>query len=123
MKPESPNVNFAHLHHFVLDPKAKKEVNERNGWQFMSDMVRATIVVNSVAELWDAYSWFKQTGTFEIIEIKENLTDLKNISIIFDFSRKIIGELQLRYAPIPPQYLANQMLHELERSNDHLEFI
>ena len=87
-------------------------------------MVRATIVVGSVAELWDAYSWFKETGIFEIISLKEKLTlDLKNITIVFDFDRKIIGELQFRYEPVPPQYYANHVLYELERSNSHLEFV
>ena len=66
-------------------------------------MVRATIVVNSVPELWDAYNWFKKSETYEILKIKDKLTsDIKNITVFFDFNNKIIGELQFRYEPVPP---------------------
>ena len=81
------------MHNFVLDDKDKKEKQEP-GWKYMKDMVRATIVVGSLPELWDAYSWFKDTGIFEILSIKEKLKkDLKNITLVFDFDRKLIGEL------------------------------
>lgn len=117
-------VDIRQLHDFVLEPKAKKAGQEPTGWQYMADMVRATICVDSIPQLWDAYTWFKKSGPFEIVKIKDKLTsDLKNITVIFDFDSKIIGELQFRYEPIPPQYYANHLLYELERSNSHLEFI
>jgi len=87
-------------------------------------MVRATVTVNSIPELWDAYRWFKEAGIFEIVKVKNKLTsDIKNITVFFDFNNKIIGEVQFRYERIPPQYYANHLLYELERSNTHLEFV
>ena len=66
-------------------------------------MVRGTVIVNSLPELWDAYRWFKESGIFEIIKIKDKLTaDIKNITVWFDFNNKIIGELQFRYERVPP---------------------
>jgi len=87
-------------------------------------MIRATIVVNSFPELWDAFMWFKKAEFFKILKIKDKLrSDLKNISIIFDFDDKMIGELQIRYEDIPPQYYSNHILYELERSSTLLEFM
>ena len=58
-------------------------------------MIRGTIIVNSISELWDAYQWFKnKTVFFKILTLKDKLTsDLKNISLTFDFDNKMIGEL------------------------------
>jgi len=96
-------IDLRHLHDFVLDPKGKRMSEAATGWQHLGDMVRATICVQSIAELWDAYTWFKKSGVFEILKVKDKLTsDLKNITINFDFDNKIIGELQFRYEPIPP---------------------
>lgn len=83
----------------------------RTGWQYLKDMVRATITVGSVPELWDAYSWFKDSGTFEIIAIRDSLnTDYKSIVLNFTFENKIIGELQLRCENVPLQCYASQIL-------------
>ena len=35
----------------------------------------------------------------------------------------MIGELQIRYGDIPPQYYANHYLYELERAHSYLEFM
>ena len=57
-------------------------------------MVRATLLVHSVAQLWDAYIWFKKAGIVDIIKIKDKLaSDIKNITISFTFDHKIIGEM------------------------------
>ena len=57
-------------------------------------MVRATVYVESIPELWDAYKWVKESGIFEIIEIRDNLSaDIKNITVAFDFNNKMIGEI------------------------------
>ena len=64
------------------------------GWQYLGDLVRGTVVVHSVAQLWDAYMWFKEAGIVEIIKIKDKLmSDIKNISISFCFDNKIVGEM------------------------------
>ena len=107
-----------------MEAKDVSGADSETGWQYLGDMVRATLVVNSVAELWDAYKWFKEAGMVTIIKIKDKLaSDIKNITISFDFDNKIIGEMQFRYEPVPAQYNANHTLYELERSNSQLEFI
>ena len=63
---------YDHLHEFVLWPKDKSE-KENTGWFFMDDMVRASIIVNSFAELWDAFKWFKESGLVDFVRIKDNL--------------------------------------------------
>ena len=41
-----------------------KEYTEKNrskyGWRYLTDMIRATIRVDTLDELWEAYEWFKQ---------------------------------------------------------------
>ena len=89
----------AYPHEFMVNNKPKRDYEEEEtGWQYMSDMIRATVVVNSVPELWDAYIWIKKSGLFKVISIKDKLSsDLKNVTITFDFDNKMIGELQFRY--------------------------
>ena len=80
----------------------------------MKDMIRATVVVDSVEELWGAYEWIRKADYFRILTIKDKLDDdIKNITVNFDFDEKMIGELQIRYGDIPPQYFANHLLYEL----------
>ena len=119
------HVNLKFLPDFDMNCKPKEPwENGETGWQYMGDMIRATIVVSEFTELWDAYTWFKKAEFFKILKIKDKLrSDLKNITIIFDFDDKMIGELQIRFEDLPPQYHANHILYELERSNTHLEFI
>ena len=84
---------YKHLHSFVLE-KVHKDHKHETGWQYLGDMVRATVVVQSLYELWDAYKWFKEAGIVEIIKIKDKLTsDIKNITISYNFDNKIIGEI------------------------------
>lgn len=90
----------------------------------MKDMIRATVVVDSIEEIWGAYDWLKKADYFRILTIKDKLdADIKNITLTFDFDEKMIGELQIRYGEFPPQYYANHYLYELERSQSYLEFM
>jgi hypothetical protein len=69
----------------------------------MKDMIRACLVVESVEELWGAYEWINKADYFRILQIKDKLDDdIKNITLVFDFDEKMIGELQIRYGDIPP---------------------
>ena len=67
-------------------------------------MVRATVVVSSVFELWDAYRWLKESGIVEILSVKDMLTsDLGRVlTVVFKFDDKIIGEMKFRYESAPP---------------------
>ena len=66
----------------------------KTGWEYLSDMIRATIVVNELCEIWDAYMLIKNDNFFRILTIKDKLnSDLKNITLTFDFDNKLIGEL------------------------------
>lgn len=99
-------------------------INKDTGWEYMRDLVRATIVVGNAVELWDAYKWFKDSLNINILKIKDKLTsNLRTITLSFNFDNRIIGELQLRYEPLPAQYHAQSILSELERASDPLEFI
>ena len=103
-------INFKYLHDFILEPEDKQE-KAQTGWQYLDDMVRAEVIVDTLPELWDAYRWFKESGIFEVIHIQDNLTnDIKNITVSFDFNNKIIGEVQFRCEVLPPQFQANSML-------------
>ena len=60
----------------------------------MDDMVRASITVNSYAELWDAFKWFKESGLVDFIRIYDNLSDdRKDVVVLFNFENVIIGEM------------------------------
>lgn len=80
-----------------------KEKGDLSGWHFLNDLVRARIMVESLPELWDCYKWIKDSGIFEIIDIKINLAnDIQNIILYFDFSGKIIGEFEITLNTVPP---------------------
>ena len=60
----------------------------------MKDMIRASIIVETIEEIWGAYDFLKKADYFRILSIKDKLdTDLKNITLYFDFDEKMIGEL------------------------------
>ena len=45
----------------------------------MTDMVRQTVTVENIQDLWEAFDKFKESDFFKIIRIKEN--DMKIIKI------------------------------------------
>ena len=76
--------------------KDKFHRGQTDGWIDVKDMIRACIIVESIEEIWGAYDFFKKADYFRILTIKDNLdTDLKNITLTFDFDEKMIGELQI----------------------------
>ena len=84
-----------------MEAKNTRLIHE-TGWQYVSDMIRATITVNSIPELWDAYKGLKDSEIFEVIDLKESLSGKdKRITVTFDFGNKIIGEIEFRYEAIP----------------------
>jgi hypothetical protein len=74
--------------------KDKNHYGPADGWVNMKDMIRACIIVETINEIWGAYDFIKKADYFRILSIKDKLdSDLKNVTIIFDFDEKMIGEL------------------------------
>ena len=64
------------------------EHDTEEGWRYMKDMIRATVIVFSPNELLEAYNWFKAfvDGERNILTLKNNLgSDLQNINITFNY--------------------------------------
>ena len=59
----------------------------------VKDLVRGTVTVNHVKELFSAYNHFKSTPGVVIISMKEKLRSLQNITVNFVFEDKFIGEM------------------------------
>ena len=60
----------------------------------MTDMIRATIVVDQHHHLVKCYNMVNSDETIKIIRIKNKLdSDLKNVSINFIYDDMIIGEI------------------------------
>jgi len=97
-----------------------KEKNNETGWQFIKDMVRGTVVVNSVKELWDAYEYFKTMDNLDgVISIDDDLDgDFKKVTIIFSHYETLIGEIVFRYGEVPAQLYSNIFLTQIERAKD-----
>ena len=83
-------------------------------------MVRGTVIVESIKDLWEAYEYFKTMEHLNgILSIKDDLDDdIKIVTITFSYSDTLIGELKFRYGHGPPQMHAHTFLTELEKSND-----
>ena len=43
----------------ALEKEKKDEMNDI-GWIYITDMLRATVIVNDTQEVWKAYSWLKR---------------------------------------------------------------
>ena len=67
-------------------------------------MVRGTVIVNSVKEMWDAYKFFKAMPNLDgILSIQDQLDgDLKQMTVVFSHYESLIGEVCFRCGAIPP---------------------
>ena len=74
------------------------------GWQFVQDMLRATVVVDSVDDLWTAYECINHSDWFTVTSIRaEKLqTALKEVKINIDFMGCMIGEIKLTFGHLTP---------------------
>ncbi len=61
----------------LLKPKVDQ------GFEKVKDLVRGTIIVKNINELKDAYEHLCKTPGLEIVEIKEKLDTLENITVNF----------------------------------------
>ena len=92
----------------------------------MKDLVRGTIY-SDLQDLIKAYKFFKQTPGVEIIDIKEKIKTLSNITVNFIYENKFIGEMQFQYEKQTDEYLkkyhANHFIYELARASEKIEML
>ena len=69
--------------------KPKKDL----GYQKVKDLIRGTIIVNSLDELKDAYEHLCTLPGIVIVDIKDKLTTLENITVNFIHNDEMIGEM------------------------------
>ena len=77
----------------IFDAKTKREIDIA---QDMKDLIRGTIY-SKPDKVIEAYKYFKKTPGIKIINIKEKIDDLNNITVNFIFEGKMIGEMQFQY--------------------------
>ena len=66
-------------------------------------MIRATVTVDSVDDIWAAYTCIKNSGWFIVIGLQDHLTaPSKELLITIDFMGCLVGEIKLTYAALPP---------------------
>ena len=50
-----------------LDRAEKKRQKRTPGWFHIRDMIKATLHVNSIKEIWGAYEWFANSDFFRVL--------------------------------------------------------
>ena len=60
----------------------------------VQDLIKSTIVVD-LKDMWEAYAHFKTLKGIRIIQIKdlETVIDLQNVTVLFVFDERFIGEI------------------------------
>ena len=85
----------------------------------MKDLVRGTIY-SKVENVMAAYHLFKNVPGIQIVDIKEKIQKLNNITVNFVYDERYIGEMQFHYedqtAAQKTKYYANHVVYELERA-------
>ena len=94
------------------------------GFEYVKDLVRGTIVAE-ISQLWEAYEHFSKLKGVEIFEIKslKKVEMLQNITVLFVYQEKFIGEMQIRFGEKPHNYEANHFIYEIARSEMTLEIL
>ena len=86
-------------------------------------MVQATLAVDTMEDMYDAYRWFASTDYFRILKIDYQLVnDFKEVVLTFDFDEKVIGQMRLQCGVKPPQYESYCLLEQLENANSVFDF-
>ena len=92
----------------------------------MKDLIRGTIY-SKPDKVIEAYKYFKKTPGIKIINIKEKIDDLNNITVNFIFEGKMIGEMQFQYQDQTDEqkerYHANHFIYELIRAKVKIEML
>lgn len=92
----------------------------------MKDLVRGTIY-GKLENVIQAYIFFKETPDVQIIDIKEKMFLLGNITVNFVYKERFIGEMQFQYkeqdSEEKKKYYANHFIYELERAQEKIEML
>ena len=51
------------------------------------------------------------------------MKDLSNVTVLFVFEEKFIGEMQFRFSDYPANYSGNAFLHKIEHSGAKIEIL
>ena len=98
----------------------KKKIPQ--GFDKVKDLVRGTITTD-LSDLARAYNDFVKIPGVKVVAIKEKLEKLQNITINFVFRESFVGEMQFRFSDFPPNYHANHLIYEIERSRQKIEIL
>ena len=71
----------------------------------------------------ESYEHFCSTPGLYIVDIKEKLDTLENITVNFVYHDQFIGEMQFRYKELPQNYHANHFVYEVERAGANIEIL
>ena len=112
-------INLLLLYNFPLAVRdvIKYFMGDRDGNKKMSDLVRATIVVDATKP-WHAYHMMNYIGStphFQLVRIKNKLKSLQHINANYIYKEKFVCEIQIRLGEVPLYYYANHFLYELQR--------
>ena len=92
----------------------------------MKDLVRGTIYCR-LENVMPAYHLFKNVPGIQIIDIKQKIASLNNITVNFIYEQRYIGEMQFQYLDQTEaqkeKYYANHFIYELERANEKIEML
>ena len=90
----------------------------------MKDLIRGSIFAEC-DEMKEAYQYFKRTPGVKIVHMKtlEKMKDLSNVTVLFVFENKFVGEMQMRFKTKDPWYEANHFLYEIHRSQMKIELL
>jgi hypothetical protein len=94
------------------------------GFSEVKDLIRGSITAE-LNEVESAYKHFLTTPGLKIIEIKnlEKIHDLRNITVIYVFDEKFIGEMQFKFTSDNESYNANHFIYEIYRSRMKIEIL
>jgi len=83
-------------------------------------LVRGTVIVNNIKDLWEAYEYFKSMDNLDgILSIQYDLDgDFKKVTITFSHYETLIGEIVFRYGEVPDPLYSNIFLSKIEKVTD-----
>ena len=70
-----------------------------------------------------AYEHLTKVPGLEMVDIKEKLDFLENITVNFVYEDQFVGEMQFRYKELPLNYHANHFVYEVERAGANIEIL
>ena len=88
----------------------------------LTDMIRATVVVESVSQMKQVYDMVEDISYVQIIGCKNKLRKLNVIFLNVLFKNRIICEIQIRKGDHPTHFEGNNLLYELEKANSFNQF-